>query len=459
MSSAGGRLRTLAALVLAGAVAGAAWGLADEPRYAAEASVVTADEPGEGTIDLSDPDSAARLVAIAGGRAVSEEAARLLGGDVSGADLLAETGFSVADGVLIVRSTADSADLAAAAANAYAEAVIETTTRQQRRRLESASERLTEELATLDPASPEGIEISERLAGIDERAALGPPLQSGAEAALPESPDEDRSAALWAGAGALAGLLLGGLALVLSARRSPFGRSRRRAGTDIEILAELPRLDPLLSVPATATLALDPAAAEPLEQLSDELDLGGSAGPRSLAVLSASAGQGRSSLALGIAAATAGRGGRVLLIEADLYHPSLARRLGLDPGPGLTDYLAGAASPRSVLQTVRLAGVHSGTVEPVLVCVPAGGAVHDGDPLGGSRFAELVERVGRVYDLIVFDTSPLLGGPEGLEVARTVETNLLCARAGSRPRELARAAERAAGTDMLGAVLLGSEPA
>ena len=50
----------------------------------------------------------------------------------------------------------------------------------------------------------------------------GSPLALGSVASIPADPDEDRSAALWAGIGGLAGFLIGLIAAALPAR------SRRR---------------------------------------------------------------------------------------------------------------------------------------------------------------------------------------------------------------------------------------
>lgn len=448
----GARARILVALALLGGLSGAAWGLSDEPRYAAEATVVASDPETSGNA------ADARLLEIAGGREVSDLAARSLGGDVAGAELLSETSFRIAEGVLFVESSSDTPDFAAATANAYAGAVVETTSRRRRGRIEDAQEQLSEELALLDPASPEAIELTSRLAGLDEQAALGPPLELGAEATLPGDPSDDRPALLWALGGALAGILAGALFAAAGGRRSGriSGAGDLGKASGLAVVATLPRLDPLLTSPVAATLAVEPAVAEELELLSDELDLGSRTGPRTLAVVSAGPGEGRSSLALGLAAATTARGGRVLLVEADLRSPGLAERLGLAATPGLAEYLAGAATPREVLQTVALADTGPGGAEPFFICVPGGdGGRRDAELLDGERFARLVERVSRVYDLIVFDTGPIGRGPDGLAVARAVETNLLCARGGGAGRrELRRAASALEGTRTLGAVLI-----
>ncbi|MBV9048633.1 MAG: hypothetical protein JOY58_10220 [Solirubrobacterales bacterium] len=99
---------------------------------------------------------------------------------------------------------------------------------------------------------------------------------------------------------------------------------------------------------------LPPAAAEQfrtirarLRYLNRDHDL------RSILVTSAAAGDGKSTIAWGLARAIAMNAeGGVLLIEADLRRPSLARDHGLRAYPGLADVLAQGISLDIVIQTV-----------------------------------------------------------------------------------------------------------
>ena len=78
---------------------GLAWGLADEPVYSASATVILSDRGdatdvvGGGVVGGSDPESIERLLELAGSNEVARLAAESLGGDVSGADVLARTTF------------------------------------------------------------------------------------------------------------------------------------------------------------------------------------------------------------------------------------------------------------------------------------------------------------------------------------------------------------------------------
>jgi Mrp family chromosome partitioning ATPase len=69
-------------------------------------------------------------------------------------------------------------------------------------------------------------------------------------------------------------------------------------------------------------------------------------------------------------------GSRVLLLEADLRRPTLAKQLGISSGLGLSDMLIGAASLPDATQTLGLdAPVSDRSKEHTLDILTAGAAV------------------------------------------------------------------------------------
>ena len=62
---------------------------------------------------------------------------------------------------------------------------------------------------------------------------------------------------------------------------------------------------------------------------------------RVVGVTSAMRGEGKSTTSINLAYTLAETGKKVLLIEADMRRPNLARRLAIDPAPGLSNLLAG----------------------------------------------------------------------------------------------------------------------
>ena len=153
---------------------------------------------------------------------------------------------------------------------------------------------------------------------------------------------------------------------------------------------------------------------------------------RVLGVTSSVRGEGRSTIAAGLAFVEYNdRDRRTLLVDLDLESPSLAARFNVPAEPGLADMADGRT--------------------PMWKCLRP---IHDdlwlltaGEP--GSEAARVMSRLaqGLLHDLldeadvVIADLPPLLDGSLGLAATRLVEMPLLVARAGETP--LAQIAEAA----------------
>jgi polysaccharide biosynthesis transport protein len=171
--------------------------------------------------------------------------------------------------------------------------------------------------------------------------------------------------------------------------------------------------------------------------------------PTSILVTSAVAEEGKTTVAMGIALSGAASGLNTLLIEADVHRPVHAKRMGTSAGPGLADHLRFGVSPQQVLQVhafsdpvaaeVRNGNANSG--QPRLACITAGDvSAFSGDALGSKKFAEVIESVGQVYDLVVIDSAPLLAVAETSEIAAMVDAIVFCVRLGKTTAEQVRRA-------------------
>jgi Mrp family chromosome partitioning ATPase len=92
---------------------------------------------------------------------------------------------------------------------------------------------------------------------------------------------------------------------------------------------------------------------------------------------------------------------KVLLIDADMRNPSLHKKLGLDNGTGLSNYLTGACTPPEAMQsttTANLAFMATGPLPP-----------NAADLLGSPRLLSLLTIGLEVFDLIVLDGPPVMG--------------------------------------------------
>ena len=130
---------------------------------------------------------------------------------------------------------------------------------------------------------------------------------------------------------------------------------------------------------------------------------------KSLAITSAVPGEGKSTLALGLALSAARSHQRVLLIDADLRHPTLHQYLNLSNETGLSSLLSGEMH-RSQRREVSLSGAS-------IDVITAGAVPHDPVKLLSSQaLKRLITAAQDRYDLVLLDTSPVLGLVDAVQV-------------------------------------------
>lgn len=225
----------------------------------------------------------------------------------------------------------------------------------------------------------------------------------------------------------------------------------RRATAGIPILGRVPRWDHVGAATEGVTSLLEPSsvAAETYRELSANVRFltvprrGGSVPDSpserqrgtSILVASATAGNGKSATAANLAIAAARAGQRVVLVDADLRRPRLARQFGLPRGSGLSDVVA---DPSSVLSHLVKVGV------PNLRFISAGRIPPNPAELLASRgMVELHEALIEVADLVIYDTPAVLAVPDALELGRVTDLALFVVRHGeSTRREIGAALER-----------------
>jgi capsular exopolysaccharide synthesis family protein len=150
---------------------------------------------------------------------------------------------------------------------------------------------------------------------------------------------------------------------------------------------------------------------------------------RSIAVTSAVAGDGKTIVAVNLAASLA-RGARVLLVDADLRRPKVGATLGLSPDKG--DLVAAVRSAATtVAPFVRRA---QGSALDVL----ATDAPLD-DPyefLTSRAFTALMAHAREAYEMVIVDTAPILPVPDTGLLKRVIDGYVMVISANSTPRKL-----------------------
>lgn len=174
--------------------------------------------------------------------------------------------------------------------------------------------------------------------------------------------------------------------------------------------------------------------------------------PRVILVASAARGEGRTSTAIGLAAAQAAAGSRVLVVDADLRNPALARVLAVDDAIGLTDVLAGRIEPERVARTVP-AGFD---------LLPSGALPADPtELLSPLALHTLFAHLRMHYDTVLVDSPALLPVTDAMVLAAAADGVLVvCRRGHTSPAQIAESVEVLAATSsqLLGGVLVDLPP-
>ena len=170
----------------------------------------------------------------------------------------------------------------------------------------------------------------------------------------------------------------------------------------------------------------------------------------SLCVLSSGAGEGKSFTIANLAYVYAQQGGRVLVVDSDLRRPGVHNYLGVSNDRGLADYLAGTKTVPEVIQA-------TGTPNISVIAAGSGSAANQALPLLTSRrMAELIEQVNQQFDVVLYDTPPVLGVSDAAIMAREVGLALLVVQHRRYPRNMAQRAVQViqnAGGKLLGVVV------
>lgn len=151
--------------------------------------------------------------------------------------------------------------------------------------------------------------------------------------------------------------------------------------------------------------------------------------PRSVMITSSIPKEGKSTLAMSLSRMLARSGRSVLLIDADLRRPRVAKALGLPASGGLVDVLTEAADIESVLKQDAASGLYVITAGDHDVASPP-------DLLGSRQMHDLLRELEGRFELVIVDSAPILVVSDSRALARHVDSVVFVARWASTRREV-----------------------
>jgi len=233
-------------------------------------------------------------------------------------------------------------------------------------------------------------------------------------AVLPSQPARPRPT-LYTLLAALIGLVVGSAAALLA------GLLDRRVRS-VEELNELTGVPVLAHIALAKTRKARRLNEEAYRVLRANLEFSRPGKPlRSVAVISPSEGEGKSSAVLNLARAVAEVGDRVIVVEGDMRRPAVQAALVSQSSgrlvPGLSNYLSGSADLDEVIHPTDVTGV---SLLPAGPTPPSPSSLLDTDR-GQQLLSGLVERA----DLVVVDTPPVSIGADASLLAAPADETLM----------------------------------
>lgn len=194
----------------------------------------------------------------------------------------------------------------------------------------------------------------------------------------------------------------------------------------------------------------DSEHAEGYRVVRTNMAFSGNGGPHrgAFAVLSGGAGEGKSTTAFNLAYVCAQQGEKVLLVDADLRRPVQHTILGISNRFGLTNVLLRDVPVEETIKTTSVPNLHflpSGRLPRTSLGI-----------LDPQRIQELVSSLKMKYDVVIFDTPPLVGISDSSVMAKEMDGVVMVVQYRKYPRDMIVRAKQildGIGVEQVGVVL------
>jgi capsular exopolysaccharide synthesis family protein len=154
---------------------------------------------------------------------------------------------------------------------------------------------------------------------------------------------------------------------------------------------------------------------------------------QTIMIASASSGEGKTTTIGNLAVTYAQEGKKVLLMDTDLRKPAVHLMFNVPNHVGLTSVLSSQYQVTEVLRETGVEGLHvlsSGPIPP-----------NPSEMIGSRKMTALLEDLKEAYDVILFDTPPVLTVTDALIISSLCDGVILVVNAGKVKKDLVKKAK------------------
>lgn len=400
---------------------------------------------------------------------VAARTAAIVGHGLTPGEVRSMLTFSIAgttSSFIDIAATAPSPELAADVANTYARIFVSEQQNSGQSYYAHALSIVSKQLARMTPRQRNttvGLELEARYQSLGLLAELrSNTVQLAQVAPIPGSPSSPRVLKDTV-IGVFVGLILG-ILLVFALERMDKAMHTPKEfedGYGLPLLGTIPASSELAR-PVEASMSQIPAReAEAFQLVQAQLRyFNVDQRLTSMLVTSSTPGDGKTTLAVHLAAAAVRADSRVLLLEADLRRPSISHKLGLAADPGLSEVLIGGAALEDVIQSVAVESALGGDAgNAAKLDVVVAGSTTPPNPaalIDSHAMQAVLDYAKEHYDMLVVDSPPVTVVSDAFPLLTAVDGVIVVGRVSHDQRDMvANASEtlRRVGAPTLGVVV------
>ncbi|MEE9609698.1 MAG: polysaccharide biosynthesis tyrosine autokinase, partial [Desulfatiglandales bacterium] len=191
---------------------------------------------------------------------------------------------------------------------------------------------------------------------------------------------------------------------------------------------------------------------------------------RTIAITSTSPQEGKTIVTINLAVTMAQAGMKILVVGSDLRKPMLGKLFGVETTPGLTDILLGNYPWRDTVKSITDMILGKMTLDEVMMTpgmdnlhIITSGAIppNPAELIDSNRLMDFMEEAKEEYDMILFDSTPILSAADAAILGTKVDGVLLVYRVGNVSRGLLKRSTsqlEQINCHIMGVVLNGMKP-